>query len=321
MKTSSIARRASLALSLLLPAALAQAATGDDFGSCLNRLQGAAQAKGVSAASFAQFTQGLQPDMTVLPLLDAQPEFTTPIWDYLAGLVDDQRVADGKARMAEHADLLRKVAARYQVDPATVVAVWGVESDYGRIIGKRPLLVSLSTLSCYGRRQSFFQGEFLATLKLLQQGDIRDGGITGSWAGAFGQTQFMPSTYARIAVDFDGDGRRDLVGSDRRCPGVHRQLPAQGWLARRTALGLRGEGAGGLRCLAGRARQAPATVRLDQPWREAHRRPAASEHRLEGRHPPAGRRQRAGLPGPAQLRRDLFLQRGGKLCAGHRPAV
>ncbi|PJG49954.1 lytic murein transglycosylase, partial [Bradyrhizobium forestalis] len=133
-------------------------------------------------------------------------EFTTPIWDYLAGLVDDQRVADGKARMAEHADLLRKVAARYQVDPATGVAVWGVESDYGRITGKRPLLVSLSTLSCYGRRQSFFQGEFIATLKLLQQGDIRDSGITGSWAGAFGQTQFMPSTYARIAEDFDGDG-------------------------------------------------------------------------------------------------------------------
>ena len=213
MKTSSIARRASLALSLLLPAALAQAAPGDDFGSCLNRLQGAAQAKGVSAASFAQFTKGLQPDMSVLPLLDAQPEFTTPIWDYLAGLVDEQRVADGKARMAEHADLLRKVAARYQVDPATVVAVWGVESDYGRITGKRPLLVSLSTLSCYGRRQSFFQGEFIATLKLLQQGDIRDSGITGSWAGAFGQTQFMPTTYQRLAVDGDGDGRRDVVDS------------------------------------------------------------------------------------------------------------
>ena len=89
---------------------------------------------------------------------------------------------------------------------------WGVESDYGRIFGKRPLLTSLSTLSCYGRRQSFFQGEFLATLKLLQAGDIRDAGITGSWAG-LGHTQFMPSTYARIAVDFDGDGRRDLVGS------------------------------------------------------------------------------------------------------------
>lgn len=205
--------RNSLALSLLLSATLAQAAPGDDFAGCLDRLQGAAQSAGVSAASYARFTQGLQADMSVLPLLDAQPEFTTPIWDYLAGLVDEQRVADGKARMSEHADLLRKVAARYQVDPAAVVAVWGVESDYGRITGKRPLLVSLSTLSCYGRRQAFFRGEFFAALKLLQQGDIRDSGITGSWAGAFGQTQFMPSTYARIAEDFDGDGHRDLVGS------------------------------------------------------------------------------------------------------------
>lgn len=208
-----MASRISLALSLLLPAMLAQAAPGDDFGACLDRLQGQAQASGVSAASYARLTQGLQPDMTVLPLLDAQPEFTTPIWDYLAGLVDEQRVADGKAMLSQHADLLRQVAARYHVDPATVVAVWGVESDYGRITGKRPLLVSLSTLSCYGRRQAFFRGEFIATLKLLQAGDIRDSGITGSWAGAFGQTQFMPSTYARIAEDFDGDGRRDLVGS------------------------------------------------------------------------------------------------------------
>ncbi|WP_371226227.1 lytic murein transglycosylase [Pseudomonas sp. QE6] len=208
-----MALRTSLALSLLLPAALAQAAPGDDFGACLDRLQDKARASGVSAASYARFTQGLQADMSVLPLLDAQPEFTTPIWDYLAGLVDEQRVADGKAMMTEHAELLRKVAARYQIDPAAVVAVWGVESDYGRITGKRPLLVSLSTLSCYGRRQSFFQGEFIATLKLLQAGDIRDRGITGSWAGAFGQTQFMPSTYARIAEDFDGDGHRDLVGS------------------------------------------------------------------------------------------------------------
>lgn len=208
-----MALRTSLALSLLLPVTLAQAAPGDDFGACLDRLQDKAQASGVSAASYARFTQGLQADMSVLPLLDAQPEFTTPIWDYLAGLVDEQRVADGKAMMTEHAELLRKVAARYQVDPAAVVAVWGVESDYGRITGKRPLLVSLSTLSCYGRRQSFFQGEFIATLKLLQAGDIRDSGITGSWAGAFGQTQFMPSTYARIAEDFDGDGHRDLVGS------------------------------------------------------------------------------------------------------------
>ncbi|WP_435607909.1 lytic murein transglycosylase [Pseudomonas knackmussii] len=200
---------------LLLCAGLSQApaSLADEFGSCLARLQPQAAAKGVDAASYRRYTQGLQADLSVLPLLDAQPEFVTPLWDYLAGLVDDQRVADGKAMLAQHGELLDRVARQYQVDKYAVVAVWGVESDFGRIAGKRPLLTSLGTLSCYGRRQAFFQGEFFATLKLLQQGDLRDAGITGSWAGAFGQTQFMPSTYARIAVDFDGDGHRDLVGS------------------------------------------------------------------------------------------------------------
>ncbi|KES23175.1 MULTISPECIES: lytic murein transglycosylase [Pseudomonas] len=200
---------------LLLAAGLSQApgAVADEFSACLARLQPQAAAKGVSAAAYQRYTGGLAADLSVLDLLNAQPEFVTPLWDYLAGLVDEQRVADGKAMLAQHAELFERVARQYRVDKYTVAAVWGVESDFGRITGKRPLLVSLGTLSCYGRRQAFFQGEFFATLKLLQQGDLRDPAITGSWAGAFGQTQFMPSTYARIAEDFDGDGHRDLVGS------------------------------------------------------------------------------------------------------------
>lgn len=195
-----------------VPAA-AQTTPSPAFATCLARLKGQAASQGVSAASFEQFTAGLQPDMSVLDLLDAQPEFTTPLWDYLSGLVDEQRVSDGQRMLATHRELLAQVSQQYGVDAATVVAVWGVESDYGRIFGKRPLLASLGTLSCFGRRQPFFQGEFIATLKLLQAGDIRAEGLTGSWAGAFGHTQFMPSTYARIAVDGDGDGRRDLVAS------------------------------------------------------------------------------------------------------------
>ena len=216
----------------LLPALALAQPDASSFPSCLAGLQKKAQAQGISADSYERFTSGLQADLSVLDLLDAQPEFTTPLWDYLAGLVDEQRVSDGKAMLAQHDKLLDQVAARYGVDKYTVVAVWGVESDYGRIFGKRPLLTSLSTLSCYGRRQSFFQGEFLATLKLLQAGDIRDAGITGSWAGAVGHTQFMPSTYARIAVDFDGDGKRDIWGS----PGdalasTANYLKASGWIA------------------------------------------------------------------------------------------
>ncbi|HEY1035666.1 MAG TPA: lytic murein transglycosylase, partial [Pseudoxanthomonas sp.] len=183
------------------------------YAACITDLRAVAEKRGIAPANFDTYMQGLAADMSVLDLLDAQPEFTTPLWDYLAALVDDQRVADGQAMLATHRDLLDRVALAYGVDAATVVAVWGVESDYGRVFGKRPLLVSLSTLSCFGRRQAFFRGEFLTTLKLLQAGDIRAEGLTGSWAGAFGHTQFMPSTYERIAVDFDGDVRRNLIDS------------------------------------------------------------------------------------------------------------
>jgi glucose-6-phosphate 1-epimerase len=199
--------------SMAPPAAVPAIAADPVFTTCMTTLRGVAEKQGVTTASFDTYTKDLVADMSVLDLLDAQPEFTTPLWDYLSGLVDDQRVADGRRMLEEHRDLLARVSRVYAVDAETVVAVWGVESDYGRVFGKRPLLVSLSTLSCFGRRQPFFRGEFLATLKLLQDGDIQAEGLSGSWAGAFGHTQFMPTTYARIAVDFDNDGRRDLVGS------------------------------------------------------------------------------------------------------------
>ena len=183
------------------------------FVSCLAGLRADAQAKGVSGATYDAHTAALAPDMAVIDFLDAQPEFVTPIWDYLAALVDDERVADGRAMLAEWAPVLARVEVEYGVDAATVVAVWGVESNYGRNFGSRPLLTSLSTLSCFGRRQSFFRGEFFTTLKIIQDGHVAPERLTGSWAGAFGHTQFMPSTFMRLAVDFDGDGRRDLVDS------------------------------------------------------------------------------------------------------------
>ena len=209
MKTRMVSGVALLAVAGAFPA------HADDlvFNDCLAGLRGQAVAAGVSGDSFDTHTRDLAPDMSVLELLDAQPEFTTPIWDYLAALVDEQRISEGQAMLTANAATLAQVAQQYGVDPATVVAVWGVESDYGKTFGKRPLLVSLATLSCFGRRQAFFRGEFFATLALLQSGDLKPEGLTGSWAGAFGHTQFMPTTYQRIAVDGDGDGRRDLVAS------------------------------------------------------------------------------------------------------------
>lgn len=198
---------------LIAVGANALAAEGEGFAACLARLRPEAMAKGVSAATFDAQTAALAPDMAVIGFLDAQPEFVTPIWDYLAALVDDERVADGREMLARWQEVLGRVEGAYGVDPATVVAVWGVESNFGRNFGTRPLLTSLSTLSCYGRRQDYFRGEFFTTLKIIQEGHVAPERLTGSWAGAFGHTQFMPSTFMRLAVDFDGDGRRDLVDS------------------------------------------------------------------------------------------------------------
>ncbi|AWV07398.1 lytic murein transglycosylase [Marilutibacter maris] len=197
----------------LLCAGFCATASAADISSCVQSLRGKAVAAGIGASTFDTHVAGVVADPSLLELLNRQPEFTTPIWDYMAGLVDQERVDDGRAMLRTHADTLARVEAAYGVDPATVVAVWGVESDYGKVFGKRPLLISLTTLSCMGRRQSFFRGELLETLRIVQGGDVSADKLVGSWAGAFGHTQFMPSTYRRIAVDFDGDGRRDLVDS------------------------------------------------------------------------------------------------------------
>lgn len=210
MRRSILSSALSLCLLSTATPALADEAA---FAACLSGLRAEAAAKGVSRTTFDAHAAGLAPDMAVLGFLDAQPEFITPIWDYMAGLVDEERVADGRAMLAEWRAVLARVEAEYAVDAATVVAVWGVESNYGRNFGSRPLLTSLSTLSCFGRRQAFFRGEFFTTLKIIQDGHVAPERLTGSWAGAFGHTQFMPSTFMRLAVDFDGDGRRDLVDS------------------------------------------------------------------------------------------------------------
>ncbi len=195
---------------ILLATTQAGAAT---FSDCLAGLRGAAQASGVDAATFDKTTRGLTPNPDVLALAEVQPEFKTPIWDYLAGLVDEERVNDGRAMMARWGQALALAQSRFGVDPATLTAVWGVESDYGRSFGTRPVVQSLATLSCGGRRQAYFRSEFIAALKIIQHGDIDPAQFNGSWAGAFGHTQFMPSTFLRVAVDLDGNGRKDLINS------------------------------------------------------------------------------------------------------------
>ena len=209
MRDSSLSTALTLALLGALAAATPAAA---DFSDCMASVRGEAMAAGVSAATFDSATRGLIPN-DAASFLDTQPEFTTPIWDYLVGLVDEDRISEGRARLRDHATALASAEKIYGVDRATIVAVWGVESDFGRGVGKRPLVQSLATLSCEGRRQAYFRTELFATLKIIQSGDVPASALIGSWAGAFGHTQFMPSTFLRFAVDHDGDGRRDVVGS------------------------------------------------------------------------------------------------------------
>lgn len=184
-----------------------------EFQNCLDNLQSNPVFKRISAQTWQQYVAPLQADASVLPLLDKQPEFTMPVWDYMAVLVDAERVADGRAAVAQWQDTLVRVAQRYGVAAPVVAGVWGVESNFGKNLGSKPLLSSLGTLSCFGRRQTYFRTEFASALQIVQSGDVAADKLNGSWAGAFGQTQFMPSTFLRLAQDFDGDGQRDIVDS------------------------------------------------------------------------------------------------------------
>jgi len=213
VKISSSFRLLPFAFLLVLLVAGATGALAADFKSCVKALRGEAAARGIAAQTFDAALAGVEPDPDVLDSMDNQPEFTTPIWDYLAALVDEQRVADGRARLEELANVVADIEEQLGVDGAVPIAVWGIETDFGRNMGKRPLVRSLATLACAGSRQRFFRGELIEALRILQTGDVAPGALIGSWAGAFGHTQFMPSTFQRLAVDFDGDGRRDLVGS------------------------------------------------------------------------------------------------------------
>ena len=204
----------SAALAAVALAASVATSFAADFDSCVADIRASAARKGVSASTFDRVMSGVTPDPKVVEAMETQPEFKTPIWDYMAFLVDQKRVDDGKQMMNRHAAALSSAEARYGVDRYAIAAVWGVESDYGQLAGRWSLAQALSTLVCTGpRRQDYFRGELIAALQIVDRGDLTPEELRGSWAGAVGQTQFMPSTYLRLAVDGDGDGRRDLVGS------------------------------------------------------------------------------------------------------------
>ena len=188
-------------------------AAAANFRSCVEGLWPDAERRGVSRASFEQNTAGLTPDLRIMDLLDSQPEFTKTFWDYLDLLVSDERIQQGREILVQHRATFDAVERAYGVDRHVVTAIWGIESKFGAMIGDRSVIRSTATLACVGRRQSYFRDEFLSALEIVSRGDVRPEDLKGSWAGAFGPTQFMPTAFKRYAVDFDGDGRRDVVTS------------------------------------------------------------------------------------------------------------
>jgi membrane-bound lytic murein transglycosylase B len=188
-------------------------AAAANFRGCVEGLWPLASHRGISRQAFEQHTAALTPDLKIMDLVDSQPEFTKTFWDYLDLLVTDERIQKGRDLLTQHRATFDAVERTYGVDRHVIVAIWGVETRYGALAGERPVLRSTATLACVGRRQAFFRDEFLAALEIVARGDVQPEHFVGSWAGAFGATQFMPSAFKRYAVDFNGDGRRDTVDS------------------------------------------------------------------------------------------------------------
>jgi membrane-bound lytic murein transglycosylase B len=185
---------------------------------------------GINAGTFDRAFLGVTPDMDVVKADRSQPEFTRPVWEYLDGALSPLRVRNGKALLEKHAELLTQIEQRYGVDRQVLVSVWGMESNFGQFQGNKSVIRSLATLAYEGRRPAFAQAQLIAALQILQNGDIQPDAMRGSWAGAMGQTQFIPTTYNTHAVDFDGDGRRDIWNSsaDALASTAH-YLQSSGW--------------------------------------------------------------------------------------------
>lgn len=188
-------------------------ASGDMiFDAWATEFQGRALAAGISPAVLSREMAGLTPNPQIAALDSRQPEFSKPVGDYLKGVVGGDRIALGQRRRAEMPELAA-IEQRYGVSRDILLGVWALESSFGRIQGENDVLRSLATLAAQGRRRAWAEGELIAALRIIQSGEHPRSRLKGSWAGAMGQTQFIPTTYLATAVDHDGDGRRDIWGS------------------------------------------------------------------------------------------------------------
>jgi membrane-bound lytic murein transglycosylase B len=184
-----------------------------DFETWLVRFRGEALAAGISPVTVERSLRGLRILPDVLAADSSQPEFVKPVWSYLDGAVSDARVGRGRELLGIRQPVLAAMEHDYGVPAEIVVAIWGMESNFGANMGGHNVIEALATLAWHGRRAEFAREQLLAALRIIDQGDIAPERMVGSWAGAMGQTQFIPTTFAVHAVDRDGDGRRDLWNS------------------------------------------------------------------------------------------------------------
>ncbi|MDA0339852.1 MAG: lytic murein transglycosylase [Proteobacteria bacterium] len=187
-----------------------QLAGPPSFRDWMQELRTEAVQSGISAGTVDVALRGVEPIPRVLELDRKQPEFTLTLNQYLARVVPDARVAQGQANLRQHRALLTEIEKKYGVPARFIVAFWGVETDFGRITGGFPVVSSLATLAHDGRRSSYFRKELLNALRIIDQGHITADSMVGSWAGAMGQCQFMPSSFLSFAVDYSGDGKKDI---------------------------------------------------------------------------------------------------------------
>jgi membrane-bound lytic murein transglycosylase B len=218
---------------LMTSSAIREAAA--NFQNCVAAMWPDAARRNITQANFERFTAGLAPDLRIMDLMDSQPEFTKSIWDYLDILVNDNRLAKGREVLAKYKPQFDAVEKAYGVDRYAIASIWGIESNYSTQMGDRNVVQSTATLACVGRRQAYFKDEFLTALEILNRGDLRPEQMRGSWAGAFGPTQFMPTAFKRYAVDADGDGRRDVVDNPADLiASTANNLKKDGWQAGRS---------------------------------------------------------------------------------------
>ncbi|WP_170431269.1 lytic murein transglycosylase [Ruegeria arenilitoris] len=184
------------------------------FQAWLGAFRDRALEQGISAATLDRALAGLTYDKKVIERDRNQAEFSKPIWEYLDSAVSDKRVSNGRAGLERHHATLTRIEAQYGVEKEVVTAIWGLETAFGTFRGSDQTIRSLATLAFDARRAQFFETQLIAALRIVQAGDVSPSHMVGSWAGAMGHTQFMPTSYLDHAVDFDGDGRRDIWSDD-----------------------------------------------------------------------------------------------------------